>query len=243
MLTHAQLVGLAFSGGGIRSATFNLGVLQAFAELKLLRLFDYLSTVSGGGYIGSWLSALIRREPSLARVEEEIAPILSDASTSQQPATSGEQTRHEPHAISFLRRYSNYITPKTGLFSADTWSVVSTYTRNLNLNLTILSAGLFSLLIIPRLLVWGLTRLSEPSHVAFVPFILTALTFLLLSVSLLTIARNLGSSSVPEPTKAQFYARQSGILWLVVLPVLVAALLISYMLSIPRKLFYLPCTG
>ena len=56
-----QLTGLAFSGGGIRSATFNLGILQALAEKGLLRKFDYLSTVSGGGYIGSWLAAFIRR--------------------------------------------------------------------------------------------------------------------------------------------------------------------------------------
>jgi predicted acylesterase/phospholipase RssA len=56
-----SLAGLAFSGGGIRSATFNLGVLQALAELKLLNDFDYLSTVSGGGYIGSWLAAWIKR--------------------------------------------------------------------------------------------------------------------------------------------------------------------------------------
>ena len=56
-----NLTGLAFSGGGIRSATFNLGILQALAERGLLRKFDYLSTVSGGGYIGSWLAALTRR--------------------------------------------------------------------------------------------------------------------------------------------------------------------------------------
>jgi len=45
--------GLALSGGGIRSATFNLGVLQVLAWTRLLRFVDYLSTVSGGGYIGS----------------------------------------------------------------------------------------------------------------------------------------------------------------------------------------------
>src|SRR5208337_5676593 len=44
-----NLIGLAFSGGGIRSATFNLGILQALAENGLLHKFDYLSTVSGGG--------------------------------------------------------------------------------------------------------------------------------------------------------------------------------------------------
>lgn len=56
-----ELVGLAFSGGGIRSATFNLGVLQGLAKYEKLRMFDYLSTVSGGGYIGGWLEAWIYR--------------------------------------------------------------------------------------------------------------------------------------------------------------------------------------
>src|SRR4029434_5745535 len=55
---------LCFSGGGIRSATFGLGVLQALARSGLLPRFDYLSTVSGGGYLGSWLSAWIYREKS-----------------------------------------------------------------------------------------------------------------------------------------------------------------------------------
>ncbi|MCP4665943.1 MAG: hypothetical protein GY849_06220 [Deltaproteobacteria bacterium] len=49
-------VGLALSGGGIRSATFNLGLLQALERYKLLRAVDYMSTVSGGGYIGSSLT-------------------------------------------------------------------------------------------------------------------------------------------------------------------------------------------
>ncbi len=57
----ANLVGLAFSGGGIRSATFNLGIIQGLARLGLLPRFDYLSVNSGGGYIGSWLGAWIRR--------------------------------------------------------------------------------------------------------------------------------------------------------------------------------------
>ena len=51
-----KLMGLALSGGGIRSATFSLGVLQALAKHDVLKKMDYLSTVSGGGYIGSSLS-------------------------------------------------------------------------------------------------------------------------------------------------------------------------------------------
>ncbi len=56
------IAGLALSGGGIRSATFCLGLLQALARRSLLQRFDFLSTVSGGGYIGSFLGAWINRE-------------------------------------------------------------------------------------------------------------------------------------------------------------------------------------
>ena len=52
-------VGLALSGGGIRSATFCLGVVQVLSERGLMKDVDYLSTVSGGGYTGSFISSLI----------------------------------------------------------------------------------------------------------------------------------------------------------------------------------------
>ena len=55
-----QRSALCLSGGGIRSATFALGVVQALAKRDLLTAFDYLSTVSGGGYLGGWLSAWIK---------------------------------------------------------------------------------------------------------------------------------------------------------------------------------------
>ena|GEM_PF-1383738 len=57
-----NLVGLALSGGGIRSATFSLGLLQGLYRNRLLRLFDYVSTVSGGGYFGGWWSAWLARD-------------------------------------------------------------------------------------------------------------------------------------------------------------------------------------
>ena len=59
--SQPDLVGLALSGGGIRSATFCLGFLQELQRLRLLRIFDYLSTVSGGGYLGGWWSAWLSR--------------------------------------------------------------------------------------------------------------------------------------------------------------------------------------
>src|SRR6476469_5569797 len=58
-----NLSGLALSGGGIRSASFGLGVMQALVANNQLEKMDYMSTVSGGGYIGSALTwALSRRE-------------------------------------------------------------------------------------------------------------------------------------------------------------------------------------
>ena len=61
--------GLALSGGGIRSATFCFGLLRALAKNGLLKRFDYLSTVSGGGYIGSMLGRLYSKETPAEAVE------------------------------------------------------------------------------------------------------------------------------------------------------------------------------
>lgn len=63
-------IGFALSGGGIRSATFTLGVFQALAQLKLLRRIDFLSTVSGGGYFGTFLGRLYTRLPRKPAVKE-----------------------------------------------------------------------------------------------------------------------------------------------------------------------------
>jgi len=45
--------GLALSGGGIRSAAVSLGFLRQCADEGIFRRFDYLSTVSGGGWAGT----------------------------------------------------------------------------------------------------------------------------------------------------------------------------------------------
>lgn len=71
-----NLTGLALSGGGIRSATFCLGLLQGLHKLKLLRIFDYISTVSGGGYVGGWWSAWLSREQTDLRLKGE-SPFLT----------------------------------------------------------------------------------------------------------------------------------------------------------------------
>lgn len=52
-----HLTGLAFSGGGIRSASFGLGVLQALDATHTLPRLDYMSAVSGGAYLAGWVQA------------------------------------------------------------------------------------------------------------------------------------------------------------------------------------------
>ena len=85
-------VGLSLSGGGIRSAAFCLGVLQALDRAGVLKRVDYLSTVSGGGYIGSSLSAgqsnYDGKFPFESRLEEAETP-----------------------SVKHIRNYSNYLIP------------------------------------------------------------------------------------------------------------------------------------
>src|SRR5437773_10531564 len=81
-----QRAALCISGGGIRSATFGLGVLQGLARCGLLNKFHYLSTVSGGGYIGSWLSAWIHRaKDGLASVADQLARPSETARPNPEP--------------------------------------------------------------------------------------------------------------------------------------------------------------
>ena len=53
----SSLVGLALSGGGIRAASMALGVMQSLYARNILPYVDYLSTVSGGGYAGAYLTS------------------------------------------------------------------------------------------------------------------------------------------------------------------------------------------
>lgn len=128
---------ICFSGGGIRSATFALGVLQGLAQSGIkLGQFHFLSTVSGGGYIGSWLSAWIHRQ-GMGRVQNGLA-----GESEEEP---------EPETIRHLRSYSRYMSPSFSLLSADTWSLVGIYLRNLLLNWSVLIPLILGGLAIPRL--------------------------------------------------------------------------------------------
>ncbi len=139
---------LCFSGGGIRSATFGLGLVQGLARGRLLGQFDFLSTVSGGGYLGSWLTGWIYRERQKLG-DQDSQQALREVETRLQslPASPLEP---EPEPVRYLREYSRYMSPKVGLLSADTWTLVGTFLRNLFLNWLVLLPLLALGLMIPR---------------------------------------------------------------------------------------------
>src|SRR5262245_62011528 len=137
--SQKELFGLALSGGGIRSATFSLGVLQALAQRKRIGNIDYISTVSGGGYIGAWLSACIYRA-RLAGSSDPIGTVETRITT-----RNIRRAADEAPEVKFLRAYSNYLTPRLGFLSGDTLAAMSGLIRNLLLNLLL---GVLSILFI-----------------------------------------------------------------------------------------------
>jgi hypothetical protein len=228
---QAGLMGLALSGGGIRSATFNLGILQGLASLGLLRRFNYLSTVSGGGYIGAWLINWIKRK-GVDEVEKRLCP-----DSSPDP----RDPRLEP--VRFLRDFSNYLTPQMGLLSADMWVMAVVWFRNTFLNLLVLLPAVLAVMLIPRIPeLWAqsiaVTQFTSfdcwtaerwPLYIALSRWYVVGL--LPFACFTILIALNLGQFPAdendiggPEVSKRQrFYSRPWGVLAFIVLPIFVAA--------------------
>jgi Patatin-like phospholipase len=230
---RGSLIGLAFSGGGIRSATFNLGILQGLAQLGLLRKFDYLSTVSGGGYIGSWLMAWMQHQKiGIVEVEKRLTP---------QAYKSKDVS--EPSEVRFLRNYGNYLTPRKGLISADFWAFAASYLRNTLLNLTILLLLLLSLLLLPRAIVYvphwldrlddwgyGLAWLTSktPSEKGFAQYWAIVVGMLFGLVGVVSMGLNLCWVDPPKGGKGCWIAKSWAIHIFIAVPLLLSASLLSY---------------
>lgn len=207
-----MLAGLALSGGGVRSATFGLGALQALARHRLLGRIDYLSTVSGGGFVGGWLARCLHAHGNdIHQVEALLAP----------PAGSGEAPE-----LRFLRQYSNYLSPQGGMFSADTWTLLGIYVRNTGLNLTMLVAWLCALLLLPRFAVWGVHRVVAPggpwTHLGDAAWIAAVLLFL---CAVFCIALSVSSKPESSRGRRRFPLSQGAVLWCINLPLLLAGFL------------------
>jgi hypothetical protein len=112
------LVGLALSGGGIRSATTCLGMLQALSRLKILPLVDYMCTVSGGGYIGGCLSSLLTLDRNAETIRSGGTPVFTTSwdrfPFNPQPGGAGAaQIRH-------LRTHGSFLLTRKGLLKRET---------------------------------------------------------------------------------------------------------------------------
>lgn len=93
-----DMTGLALSGGGIRSAAFSLGAMQALHAHDALDKFDYLSTVSGGGYLGAAVSA------GMSKNEGKF------------PFATGKDDIRDSDSVGHLRNFSNYLMPRNRSF-------------------------------------------------------------------------------------------------------------------------------
>ncbi len=211
---------VCFSGGGIRSATFGLGILQGLAHHGLLHQMDYLSTVSGGGYLGSWLSAWIYRERRPANAD---ADVMTGAEACQKVETElaappCTPLRPEPDPIHHLRTFSRYMSPKLGLLSADTWTLVAIFLRNLLLNWLVLLPLLAAVLMVPRLSVWvlGLAPREQSYHRLVLGVSVACGIF-----AIAYVFANLPSAKSKFPDR---YRGQWWFLWLCLLPLGVMAI-------------------
>ena len=167
---NPELLGVAFSGGGIRSAAVNLGLIQALAKCKvlepgpgaetntrkkdvkddLLRHVHYLSGISGGGYILGWLTAWISRF-GFNRVQKELATNSQTVSASGATTTSYHRFL-EPQPLRNLRQYASFLTPRVGFFSGDTLALIAIYLRNLLLNQALMVAAVAGLIALAQML-------------------------------------------------------------------------------------------
>jgi hypothetical protein len=206
-----NLSALCLSGGGIRSAAFCLGVLQCLAGKRLLRQFDYLSTVSGGGFIGGWLQVLVREHGGVGNAEEAL----------NQP---------RPAVLRRLRAYTNYLTPQTGPFSTDTWAGAVLYLRNLLINWTVFGPLFLLLTVLPifyRTALWACSDFLSINLVLLVCAALALLFGVIRACSLLPSHRPPRSSEDPIPS----YASPNSINWGIVYPAFGWTLLIPWLLD------------
>jgi hypothetical protein len=141
----ANVVGLALSGGGIRSAAFCLGAMQALDAHRIIEKIDYLSTVSGGGYIGTSMTAA-----------------MSHGTAGKFPFPSDLQTG-EAAGVQHIRDHSNYLFPPG---TVNVFSNVVVYLRGLFANVMLLLpwllfAAAYTIWSNPKEDALGLTKIGD----------------------------------------------------------------------------------
>ena len=208
---------LCLSGGGIRSAAFALGIVQYFAQQHvaskskagpagpLLKQFDYLSTVSGGGYLGSWLSAWLFQARQQGGPDTVLAKLAERASN-----------HNEADPIVNLRRDSHFLAPKFSAISADVWADIATILRNLVLVWLLIMPPLMFAVLLSKALAYGFweavsREISSQSFIAVAAVGIAAIgavACLLLSLSF--ASANRPTRTISNYTQAQFLVYDLG---------------------------------
>ncbi len=143
---EADAIGLSLSGGGIRSAAFNLGILQALNRCELFQYIDYLSTVSGGGYIGTSLTWF------MSRLNCKAFPF---------DTVNRQSSEFADKVLAQFRARGKYLTPGDGL---TWWALIATVLTGILVNLFVLLPIFFCTL-------WILSQeIPIPSFFAALPF-------------------------------------------------------------------------
>jgi len=173
LVQEAGQAGLCLSGGGIRSASFALGVLQALSRKKLLTGFHYLSTVSGGGYIGGWLQRWIHeREGDAEAVMRRLGAGGLGAALGSAADESADKAI-EPRQIRALRENSNFLTPRVGIRSNDTWTAISISVRNIAVNWLLFAPLLLLVTMVPNIyasiLEWVGSQSTQSDELVYIP--------------------------------------------------------------------------
>jgi hypothetical protein len=246
---NEHVTGLSFSGGGIRSGTFAVGFLQGLATLGLLKRFDYLSTVSGGGYAGAWITAWLKREGSVENIERQLnANRVAESKSRRAYLTSTvwdaeghEEQRYEvvdeePEALRHLRSYSSYLNPRPGLLSVDTWTVILIWARNVLINMMMLLPCAVLWVALARLVVYFYGYLNEATGLEFDPLRLVVdLAMLAAGLAGLGLALTRNSTYLTEFRRGNPRYRgvfdsgnvQSQVNWRIVYPALAAVVFLS----------------
>ncbi len=125
-----EYYGLALSGGGIRSASFGLGVMQGLVKGDALKKIDYLSTVSGGGYIGSALTWFLHKGEGKAGTDKSNFPLgvrvrdLTDEDEKKSEDKKKDEDKKKNDNLNFIRQHCNYLLPGKGLDMVSLFAVV-----------------------------------------------------------------------------------------------------------------------
>ena len=157
--------GLGLSGGGIRSASLSLGVLQALAETDILRRFDYISSVSGGGYIATALQwwwgrpREDRPDPNAETATFGVGPDdfpYGPARPGAPPADAAGQRGIKN--LAFLRAHSSYLTAGNGL---SIWSMLGVLARTIVISVLTWLPILTAFFVVVSIVGWGADILAH----------------------------------------------------------------------------------